>query len=932
MKENEAARGGETRQGRGTARKMSFAKRLTAVVLAVLLAFAGIGGAAARDEENPFADVALTEEELANIRKDAMKIADLIRAVEEVRKDSQFELAAGDTFDIQTTGEILAITYWPQGWNESATARDRLTRHRMGIVQRIAALTGEEQAGELNPEIYMKLRSEMFTKIYGNITGRVMSNGLIAWSLGFEFDEMLRIPAVAEACGCLMVTEGVCGCGAGWKLDGTTLTVSGDGCGVMEEFYRLFPAQREAVTHVVIEPGIVSVKNGGLPGLFQGFSRVTEIIFPEGIKEFDGAFISSCGALTKLVIPASALHLDLSVSDCAKLRAIEVAEGNPAFKTVDGSVYTKDGAALVIAAPGLSSVRVADGTKLIGRYAFSGHLELTFVTLPEGLQAIGQYAFSGCERLAQIAIPDSVTHIGSMAFNRCMSLSEVTIGANVTEIGAYAFLQCNSIRELVFRGKAPAFGSYAFSAEVLEKIVTPEGDETWNEDTLSLIKEGKETVGARTDGEDLAAVRKDIATIRKLIDAANECLTDAQKKGTPFVAGDTITMKTTYSGDLWVSVDACGGGKKNAGLLIDAVGLSKGPAGLASKFLWKVTDKLVTGTVTEDGFISWDLSSTLERRVANDALMKEFEEVLPMSGACGERAKWEFDGTTLVISGTGYFNPKVNIPSVVRKNAERVVLSEGLEGSMSKDLVFDGGKDAGKDWTAFCGFEKITEITLPHSMTSGRLLLMDCPVLRKITIAKETTRFEIAASGTPLSEIVVEEGNPSFRSIDGNLFTADGKCLLYCVPETTTYRVPDGVEQIGSYAFDDADKLTSITLPKSVNALLYMAFSGADALRTVRFEGSFPGYVEFAFYGETTKIYYPKKDKTWTKSALQSLRCENSNVTWNEPFDPFFWIIVGAAAAVIAASIAAAVVIVRKRRKTAVSDDENTCESGQDSV
>lgn len=78
-----------------------------------------------------------------------------------------------------------------------------------------------------------------------------------------------------------------------------------------------------------------------------------------------------------------------------------------------------------------------------------------------------------------------------------------------------------------------------------------------------------------------------------------------------------------------------------------------------------------------------------------------------------------------------------------------------------------------------------------------------------------------------LSSLVVAEGNRFFRSVDGVLFTADGKTLV-CYPagkKATEYAVPEGVTSIGDVAFYGCKSLASITFPASVEGVGFSAFA-----------------------------------------------------------------------------------------------------------
>ena len=92
-----------------------------------------------------------------------------------------------------------------------------------------------------------------------------------------------------------------------------------------------------------------------------------------------------------------------------------------------------------------------------------------------------------------------------------------------------------------------------------------------------------------------------------------------------------------------------------------------------------------------------------------------------------------------------------------------------------------------------------------------------------------------------LSEISVSGDNGSFQSIDGVLFTKDGKTLLqYPVGKgLDSYRIPDGVETIEELAFAFCgDTLSSIHIPSSVTSIGKSAFIGCRVLETVNYAGT----------------------------------------------------------------------------------------------
>lgn len=85
-----------------------------------------------------------------------------------------------------------------------------------------------------------------------------------------------------------------------------------------------------------------------------------------------------------------------------------------------------------------------------------------------------------------------------------------------------------------------------------------------------------------------------------------------------------------------------------------------------------------------------------------------------------------------------------------------------------------------------------------------------------------------------LKYITVIEGNEHYKSVDGVLYTADGKTLVQYPTgvESTAFTVPSGVTQIGAYAFSGSKYLESVTTSGASRIGEY-AFSGCARLKSV---------------------------------------------------------------------------------------------------
>ncbi len=211
--------------------------------------------------------------------------------------------------------------------------------------------------------------------------------------------------------------------------------------------------------------------------------NLTSITLPDGVETIGAYAFEFCSSLESVNIPASVTTIgywnewnqDLPVFfECSSLQ-IEVDKDNQTYKSVDGSLLSKNGERLICGAGNteLYTYQVPDGVKTIESYAFYNKFYLTSITLPESLMTIENDAFQVCWRLESITIPARVTTIGQYAFYGCRSLAKVTfLGEPPTSMGDSVFGQT----------KTGVVGEYpASKADLWEPFIV---DGKWNELTM----------------------------------------------------------------------------------------------------------------------------------------------------------------------------------------------------------------------------------------------------------------------------------------------------------------------------------------------------------------------------------------------------------------------------------------------------------------
>lgn len=235
-----------------------------------------------------------------------------------------------------------------------------------------------------------------------------------------------------------------------WTLDGTVLTISGNGeMGNYSEFERTPWGWN--ITEAIIKSGVVNIGSYA----FRNRSELASITIPDSVTRIgEDAFYNTAYYNNNANWENDVLYISNHLIK-AKNR-------------ISGAYVIKD------------------GTKCIADHAFSYCTGLTSITVPDSVTSIGKYAFSGCtgltevhissvekwcnigfasnvyygrdtanplyyahdlylngEKVTDLVIPDGVTNIVDYAFVGCTGLKSVTVPESVEFIGRYAFSACS---------------------------------------------------------------------------------------------------------------------------------------------------------------------------------------------------------------------------------------------------------------------------------------------------------------------------------------------------------------------------------------------------------------------------------------------------------------------------------------------------------
>lgn len=500
---------------------------------------------------------------------------------------------------------------------------------------------------------------------------------------------------------------------------------------------------------------------------------------------------------------------------------------------------------------------------LIGAESDFAETEITIPSTYNNLPVVGIKNGGFCEResLIKVIIPDSVTSIGNSSFQSCDNLVSVTVGANVEIIDGGAFVGCLRLVEII--NKSPldicaesedygAIGQYA-------KIIHNEESKIVDNDGYLFVSSNDVNYLVSYTGQE-----KEL-TLPSEDDIGEYVINDYaffESDVTSVVIPDCVTRIGTQA-------------FFNCGRLSSAV-IGDGVTYIGCR-AFECCDHLVSATlgskldtIDESAFSQCD---RLVEIINKSALVIGIGEI--DNGCVGSRAKIIHKKESKIFNENGYVflnADKKYLVDYIGEDTAITLPDNYMPGSTSvKDIyvinqfAFSGSRITdvtvpdsvygiefyafGDCWhlqsvtiaanisniepQVFFECNRLKNVKLPESVTSiGMQAFYGCCELTEINIGKnvsyiDNTTFDDCSS---LTNIIVSEDNNTYKSIDGNLYSKDGKTLVIYAEgkKEKTFTVPEEVIHIGDGAFSFCFNLTNIIIHDYVKSIGNGAFWQCD--------------------------------------------------------------------------------------------------------
>ena len=566
---------------------------------------------------------------------------------------------------------------------------------------------------------------------------------------------------------------------------------------------------------------------------FNYCSSLTGVTFPGSVKTIGKYAFSGCSKLSAITIHDGVTSIgDGAFWSCTTLSSVTLPDtltfiGDNAFYNTklpytNNIQYADNLVVGVSGSSGITSYTIKDGTRYIGNEAFATYSVQRYaknIVIPSTVKMIGNEAFSSVTGLTSIALSEGLTIIGDKAFYNT-NITNAHIPSTVTNIGVNPFC-ATPITSLTVAAENTVYRSES------NTIIRKEDNLLVSGCKNSIIPQGVEIIGENAfynRALTSVIIPDSVNTIKKqafdscgsitalTIGTGVETIEDYAFRECTKLSSITIpnSVKSIGAG---VFYRCSGATELTIGTGVETIGNS---AFYDCSNLLTITIPDSVKSIGNSAFESCDKLSAIT--IPNSIKTIEYDSFYGCSGATELTI-----GSNVETIGNSAFYCCNKLSAITIPDSVKTIESYAFSNcSVATEVTIGAGVETIGSYT-FSGCSKLSAITIPDSVKSIESSAFSyCSDLNSITVSPNNKIYNdgVGCNVIITNDTLIAGSNNSI--IPQHIKTIDK--YAFRGRKMSSITIPDSVETIGDYAFNDCRKLSAITIPDSVETIGDYAF------------------------------------------------------------------------------------------------------------
>lgn len=520
---------------------------------------------------------------------------------------------------------------------------------------------------------------------------------------------------------------------------------------------------------------------------FSDFKALMEIVIPESVTHIGVGAFQRCG-IRKAVLPSKLATLNNIFLDCANLEEINLPDTlkEIGYNSMSGTKWLENQPDGLVVHNGicfnykgtLGPVLEIPSTVKVLNVSFAGNKTIKRVVIPNSVE-VDYISFSNCTALEEVVLPDNVTAMLSSdySFAGCTSLKKIDFPDGLTELSRGIFENCTSLKEVSFPSTLKTISAAFNGCTALERVDLPEG---------------LETVGGFTGCTALKTITLP-STLKRIYSFDKSGLTEITIPANVTLVGEGAfeackSLKTVVFLGKEVTVDIAPLAFVNCAVLervklpenMGLINISAFKGCVSLKELVMPSSLEIIGSSA-----FFDCESLQE--IVFPSNLKEIKPSAFENCTNLEKAVWNLDDAETIVGSSAFKN--TGLTEII----------------LPASLTFVPKKSISEAYGVFLGCASLKKAVI-YCETVPRYAFQNCTALEEVILCEGVKKISNGAfeGATALKEISLPS---TLEKIGSSSFVGTALEIL---------EIPDGVTEIGVWAFSKCPTLTTIILPKTM--------------------------------------------------------------------------------------------------------------------